>query len=83
MSGAANSVYQIVAPGVLMEISTDENRSVYAGLAGAGSFMNILYPILAGILVTNLGFSMVFLLTSLYILLGLYAASHIRCTRLQ
>jgi MFS family permease len=83
ISGAANSVYQIVAPGVLMEISTDANRSVYAGLAGAGSFMNIIYPILAGILVTTLGFPLVFILTSLYILLGLYTASHIRCDRLQ
>jgi MFS family permease len=82
LSGAANAVYQIIAPGVLLEISTDENRSIYAGLAGAGSFMNILYPILAGILVTTLGFPVVFILTSLYILLGVYTARSIRCERI-
>ena len=82
LSGATGAVYQIVAPGVLLEISNDENRGIYAGLAGAGSFMNILYPILAGILVTNIGYPVVFLLTSVYILLGLYTARSIRCERI-
>lgn len=82
LSGATGAVYQIVTPGVLLEISNDENRGIYAGLAGAGSFMNILYPILAGILATNIGYPAVFLLTSLYILLGLYTARQIRCERI-
>ncbi|AEV30918.1 nitrate/nitrite transporter [Sphaerochaeta pleomorpha str. Grapes] len=82
LSGATGAVFQIVTAGVLLEISNDENRGIYAGLAGAGSFMNILYPILAGILVTKLGYPVVFLLTSIYILLGLYTAKRIRCERI-
>lgn len=83
LTGSTSALYQIVAPGVLLEISTDENRPLYAGLAGAGSLMNILYPILAGFLVSALGFGMVFALTSIYILLGLYAAFAIRCERIS
>lgn len=83
LTGSTSALYQIVAPGVLLEISTGENRPLYAGLAGAGSLMNILYPILAGFLVSALGFGLVFALTSIYILLGLYAAFAIRCERIS
>ena len=83
LTGASAALYQIVAPGVLLEISTDENRPLYSGLAGAGSLMNILYPILAGFLVTKIGFPSVYIMTSIYILLGLYAAKNIRCVRLS
>ncbi len=83
LTGSSVALYQIVAPGVLLEISTDENRPLYSGLAGAGSVMNILYPILAGALVTAIGFVPVFMLTSLYILLGFSAARKIQCERIS
>ncbi|MDY0289690.1 MAG: MFS transporter [Sphaerochaeta sp.] len=82
LTGSSVALYQIVAPGVLLEISNDENRPLYSGLAGAGSIMNILYPILAGALVAAIGFVAVFILTSLYILLGFYAARRIQCERI-
>ncbi len=82
LTGSSAALYQIVAPGVLLEISSDENRPLYSGLAGAGSIMNILYPILAGALVAAIGFVAVFILTSLYILLGFYAARKIQCGRI-
>ena len=81
LSGSTSNLYQILAPGMLLEISTDENRPIYSGLAGAGSLMNILYPILSGFLVMNIGFPSVFILTSLYILLGLHTARNIHCLR--
>jgi len=83
LSGSTSNLYQILAPGILLEISTDENRPLYSGLAGAGSLMNMLYPILAGFLVTKIGFPSVFIMTSIYVLLGLYAAKNIRCVRLS
>ncbi|HKL59027.1 MAG TPA: MFS transporter [Sphaerochaeta sp.] len=82
LTGSSVALYQIIAPGVLLEISTDENRPLYSGLAGAGSIMNILYPILAGALVAAIGYVAVFILTSLYILLGLYAVRNIQCERI-
>ncbi len=80
-SGSAMELYKIVTPGVLLEISNDENRTLYTGLAGAGSIMNIIYPILAGLLVTVIGYMSVFILTSLYILTGFYFAKSIICVR--
>ncbi len=82
LTGSSVALYQILAPGVLLEISNDENRPLYSGLAGAGSVMNILYPILAGALVAAIGYGAVFILTSLYILLGFYAARKIHCERI-
>ena len=83
LTGSSVALYQILAPGLLLEISSDENRPLYSGLAGAGSIMNILYPILAGALVASIGFVAVFILTSLYILLGFYAARKIQCERIH
>jgi MFS family permease len=80
-SGSAYALYQIGIPGVLLEISTEENRPVYTGIAGAGSIMNILYPVAAGFLIRYLGFPAVLLLSSLLILLGFFAARGIVCPR--
>ncbi len=42
--------------------------------------MNILYPLLAGFfLLPYLGFSIIFIFTSCYMLLGIYAAKHLDC----
>ena len=80
-SGAAIELYKIVTPGVLLEISNDENRALYTGLAGAGAIGNIIYPIIAGFLVTIIGYMSVFILTSLYIILGFNFAKSIVCAR--
>lgn len=83
LTGSSLALYQILAPGVLLEISNDENRPLYSGLAGAGSIMNILYPILAGALVAAIGYAAVFILTSFYIMIGFYAAKRIQCERIH
>ncbi|PKL14118.1 MAG: hypothetical protein CVV52_03190 [Spirochaetae bacterium HGW-Spirochaetae-8] len=79
LSGISYSISQILFAGVLLEISTDENRAVYTGISGAGSIMQVVYPLLTGYLVTRVGFGVVFILTSVYILLGLRVAATIRC----
>ncbi len=80
-SGASLELYKIVAPGVLLEISNNENRSVYTGLSGAGSIMNIIYPIAAGLLIGIIGYYGVFVITSLYMLTGFFFARSIVCAR--
>ncbi|RFU95136.1 MFS transporter [Sphaerochaeta halotolerans] len=79
LGGATSALYHILTVGILLEISTDENRPIYTGIGGAGALMNILYPMLAGLLLPYLGFPLVFILTSCYMLLGLYAAKHLDC----
>ena len=82
LSGIALALYQIASPGVLLEISNDKNRPVYTGLSGAGSIMNILYPILAGILIRTIGFTAVFIISSLIIGSGFFVAKRIDCKRI-
>ncbi|MBC8452232.1 MAG: hypothetical protein H8D65_00080, partial [Spirochaetes bacterium] len=82
LSGVSLALYQIAAPGVLLEISTDENRPVYTGLAGAGSIMNMIFPIIAGVLIRLIGFPAVLILSSLIIFSGIFAVKRINCRRI-
>ncbi|NQT57918.1 MAG: MFS transporter [Bacteroidetes bacterium] len=83
ISGISLALYQIAAPGVLLEISNDENRPVYTGLAGAGSIMNMIFPIIAGLLIRLIGFPAVLVISSLIIFSGVFAAKRIDCTRIS
>lgn len=83
LSGVSLALYQIAAPGVLLEISTDENRPVYTGLAGAGSIMNMIFPIVAGVLIRLIGFPAVLILSSVIIFSGIFSARRIDCTRIS
>jgi MFS family permease len=82
LSGISHTLNQILSSGILLEISTNENRAIYTGLSGAGSIMQVLYPLAAGVLVSAIGFTAVFIMSAIYILLGLYSARTITCTRL-
>jgi len=83
LSGISHTLNQILSSGILLEISTNENRAIYTGLSGAGSIMQVLYPLLAGVLVGFIGFQAVFILSSLYMLAGIYTARTITCTSLK
>lgn len=60
LSGFNVSAYQIALPGILLEISREQNRALYTALSGAGSFFTILFPIVAGALISCLGYPFVF-----------------------
>lgn len=60
LSGFNISAYQIALPGILLEISKEQNRALYTALSGAGSFFTILFPIIAGALISRLGYPFVF-----------------------
>jgi MFS family permease len=79
LGGIAHTLNQIISSGVLLEISTDENRALYTGLSGAGSVMQVLYPIVAGILIDYIGYTAVFYLSAIYVALGWFAARSISC----
>jgi len=79
IGGATGALYHILTVGILLEISNNENRPIYFGIGGAGALMNILYPMLAGLLLPYVGFPLVFILTSCYMLFGIYAAKHLDC----
>jgi len=60
LSGFNISAYQIAVPGILLEISREQNRALYTALSGAGSFFTILFPLIAGVLISAVGYPFVF-----------------------
>lgn len=60
LAGAFAAVYQMSIQGVLLEISTDHNRALYAGISGAGNVLTALFPVLAGWLIPQVGFTVLF-----------------------
>lgn len=80
LSGLVVSLHQIVLPGVLIEISGEENRAWLTGITGALNLAAFIFPVAAGLLLERIGFPLVFLGTSFVILLGLIPAVGMDCS---
>lgn len=63
-AGVFVACYKMATNGVLLEISTDENRALYAGISGAGNILTAIFPLLAGALIPYVGFTAVFLVVA-------------------
>ncbi|RKX75166.1 MAG: MFS transporter [Spirochaetes bacterium] len=79
LSGLVLASKEIAVPGILLEISNNNNRAIYTGISGAGSVATIIFPIAAGALITVIGFAPVFILASLLILSSLVFSVKIHC----
>lgn len=72
LSGIFVSLFKISNNGILLEISTNENRTIYAGISGAGKIFSTVFPLLAGVLIFYIGFTAVFIIVSLIMLLSYF-----------
>jgi MFS family permease len=79
MGGIYITFFNISRAGVLLEISTDSNRVLYAGIAGFGSILITIFPLLAGFVIDSLGFEVFFILTSLTILISVFFIHRLQC----
>lgn len=79
ISGIFVSTYKISINGILIDISTTENRTLYAGMSGAGNIITSIFPLIAGVLISFLGFNIVFSLISISILLSFLAVRKLSC----
>jgi len=79
ISGLVLASKEIALPGILLEISNDNNRAIYTGISGAGSVTTIIFPIVAGALITVIGFAPVFILASLLVLSSFVFSAKIHC----
>lgn len=79
LAGIFVSTYKISISGILIEISNNENRTLYAGISGAGNIVTSIFPLIAGVMISFVGFNIVFGLTSLSILLSFFAVRRIKC----
>lgn len=79
--GIVFTVHMIAVNGVLLEITSNENRALYTGLSGAGSILPVIFPFLGGWMITEFGFTPFFILFILIILLSFYFIYKLDCKK--
>jgi hypothetical protein len=80
-SGIFMATYKTAIEGILLEISTDDNRATYAGISGAGNILTTVFPLSAGFLIKAAGYTPVFVGVSLLVLASVVFAIKIDCQR--
>ncbi|MGD9995038.1 MAG: MFS transporter [Salinivirgaceae bacterium] len=81
IGGLVYSLYTITMNGLLLEVSGQENRAIYAGFAGAGNLVPAIFPLIGGVVIAKLGFPFFFALYALIILMALYFIRKIDCQK--
>jgi len=67
--------------GVLLEISGTKNRTLYTGIAGAGSILPTLFPLGGGWMIKHFGFLPFFALFMLLVLSSLFFIYKLNCKK--
>lgn len=78
-TGFSLTAYEIVMSGMLVEISTNDNRALYTGISGTGNILSAIFPIISGVLVAQSGYVIVLLFSSLLISFGFVFAKKVHC----
>lgn len=81
IGGVIYTAYSISMNGVLLEISGNENRALYTGIAGAGNIIPALFPLAGGWIINSFGFLPFFLAFMIIILASLYFIFKINCKK--
>ncbi len=81
IGGIVFTAYSISMNGVLLEISGTKNRTLYTGIAGAGSILPTLFPLGGGWLIKHFGFSPFFALFMLLVLSSLFFIYKLNCKK--
>ena len=77
--GAVFSIQSISISGILLEVTTNDNRALYTGLTGAGSILPVIFSLLGGWIITEFGFTLFFILFIIVILLSFFFIYRIDC----
>ncbi len=80
LSGFFVSAYKISKSGILIEISNADNRAKYTEISGAGDIISMIFPLLAGVLISVFGFHIIFIIVSVIVLSGFFIARKLDCT---
>jgi MFS family permease len=81
ISGIFVAIYKISDNGILLEISTNENRALYTGISGAGSILTTIFPLIAGFLIIKFGYIPVFSTVSVLILSSIFFVKKLNCKK--
>jgi len=74
------SAYAISVQGILLEITNNDNRAIYAGISGTLSLTTAIFPLIAGTLIEFFGFTLIFTIVSPLILTSLFFLKPIKCS---
>ncbi len=81
LGGILVVTYKITISGILLEISHNENRAMYAGLVGAGNIIPAFFPLLGGWIIKTNGFTVFFLIVGIIILSSIIFIRRLNCVR--
>jgi len=81
VGGVVNSLYLITMNGLLLEVSGNGNRALYAGFAGAGNLLPALFPLTGGWIIGQFGFRGFFILFMLIVLSSAWFIYKIDCDK--
>lgn len=79
--GVVYTLHKVSIDGVLLEVSTNENRALYTSLSGAGSLLPAIFPLVGGWIIDQFGFSVFFNIFIFLILLSIYFIYKLNCRK--
>ncbi len=81
LGGVIYALYTVSINGVLLEVSDNQNRALYTGLAGAGNILPTLFPISAGWVIQSYGFNIFFIIFMAFVASSLIFIYKLHCTK--
>ena len=81
LGGVILAIYSISMNGILLEISANENRALYTGIAGAGNILPAVFPLAGGWIISQFGYQPFFIIFMAIILSSLYFIYKINCKK--
>jgi MFS family permease len=81
LGGVIYSLYSITMNGLLLEVSGNQNRALYAGFAGAGNILPAVFPLAAGWIISQFGFNAFFGVFMFIISFAIYFIYKIDCKK--
>ena len=81
MGGIMYTLYKISIEGILLEISDNQNRTVYIGMVGAGNILPAIFPIIGGWLIPRFGFNAFFIFFIIIILFSILFIRRLNCLK--
>ena len=79
--GIMYTFYKVAMEGILLEVSTNQNRTLYVGLSGAGSLLPAVFPIIAGTIIEGFGFHAFFVIFIIIISFSFYFIPRLNCQK--
>ncbi len=81
LGGIIYTVYSISLNGVLLEISDNSNRALYTGIAGAGSIIPAIFPLIGGQIIKLYGFTPFLIMFMLIIVCSIFFIYKMNCEK--